>query len=82
MNFIPVFYDQLNQFPVDFFRDELSKGNFMCKLLKRFQEYSKGEEYSLKIKKRIKKLLELIRNKFQYVIDSSEDEEEMPIVVD
>lgn len=54
----------------------------MCKLLKRFQEYSKGEEYSLKIKKRIKKLLELIRNKFQYVIDSSEDEEEMPIVVD
>jgi hypothetical protein len=42
MDFIPVFYDQLNQFPADFFRDELSKDNFICRLLKRLKEYSKG----------------------------------------
>jgi hypothetical protein len=35
MDFIPVFYDQLNQLPIDFFRDELSKGNFTVQLLKR-----------------------------------------------
>ena len=64
MEFIPVFYDQLNQFPADFFIDELSKGNFTCKLLKRLKEYSKGEEFSMKIRKRINKLLELVRKKF------------------
>ena len=64
MDFIPVLYDQLSQFPVDFFRDELSKDNFMCKLLKRLKEYSKGQEYSGKIKKRILKLLEMVNKKF------------------
>ena len=43
MDFIPIFYDQLNQFPNDFFRDELSKDNFMSHLLIRLHEYSRGE---------------------------------------
>lgn len=64
MDFIPVFYDQLSQFPVDFFRDELSKGNFICKVLKRLQEYARGDEYSMRIRKRILKLLEFVENKF------------------
>lgn len=53
MDFIIVFYDQLNQFPNDFFRDELSKDNFIINLLKRLNDYATGPEYSIKIKKRI-----------------------------
>jgi len=53
MDFIPVFYDQLNQFPNDFFTDELSKGNFITPIIKRMHEYVNGEEYSPKIKRRI-----------------------------
>jgi hypothetical protein len=82
MEFIPVFYDQLNQFPADFFRDELSKGNFTTHLLKRLHEYARGDDYSPKIKRRIDKLLLLIKEKFDYVVDSGEeDEEDMPVVV-
>jgi hypothetical protein len=43
MDFIPVLYDQLNQFPADFFRDELSKSSFLCEGLKRLSEYSCGD---------------------------------------
>ena len=82
MDFIPVFYDQINQFPNDFFRDQLSKGNFTVQVLKRLHEYSKGEEYSPKVGKRIEKLLQLVKSKFEFVIDSGdEDEEDQPIVV-
>ena len=42
MDFIPVFYDQLNQFPNDFFTDELSKGNFITPIIKRLHEYAHG----------------------------------------
>ena len=42
MDFIQVFYDQLKQFPNDFFSDELSKNNFSVGLLKRLKEYSTG----------------------------------------
>lgn len=72
MDFIPVFYDQLNQFPADFFRDELSKGNFTTQLLKKLHEYARGDDYSPKIKKRIDKLLLLIKEKFDYIVDSGE----------
>lgn len=83
MDFIPVFYDQLNQFPSDFFRDELSKGNFVCACLRRLHEYSKGEEYNPKIQKRIVKLLQLVTKKFEYTVDSGEeDDEDKPIVVE
>jgi len=64
MDFIPVFYDQLNQFPIDFFRDEISKGSFLCGVMKQLQMYSKGGEYSLKVRKRIKKLLDFLETKF------------------
>ena len=39
------------------------------------KEYSKSTEYSLKIRKRIIKLLELVKNKFEYEAESEEDEE-------
>ena len=74
MNFIPIFYDQLTQFPIDFFRDELSKNNFICPLIKRLRSYSKGKEYSSKISKRIDKLLGMIKNKFDFEVYSEEDE--------
>jgi len=45
MEFIVVLYDQLSQFPADFFRDELSKDNFLCRLLKRLKEYEMNQEY-------------------------------------
>lgn len=72
MDFIPVFYDQLNQFPNDFFTDELSKGNFITPIIKRMHEYVNGEEYSPKIKRRIQKLLKMVREKFGYQVDSGE----------
>jgi uncharacterized membrane protein len=50
--------------------------------LKRLHEYARGDDYSPKIKKRIDKLLLLIKQKFDYVVDSGEeDEEDMPVVV-
>lgn len=64
MDFIQVFYDQLKQFPNDFFSDELSKNNFSVGLLKRLKEYSKGMEYANKIQKRIIKLLDMVQKRF------------------
>ncbi len=64
MDFIQVFYDQLKQFPNDFFSDELSKNNFSVGLLKRLKEYSTGIEYAGKIQKRIIKLLDMVHKKF------------------
>lgn len=75
MDFIAVFYDQLNQFPNDFFRDELSKGNFITQILKRLHEYSKIQDYSQKIQKRIQKLLQMVKTKFEYVIDSGDEDD-------
>jgi hypothetical protein len=43
MDFIAVFYDQLRQFPQDFFIDQLSKGSFLCSSLKRLSEYQLSE---------------------------------------
>src|SRR4051812_27916050 len=57
------------------FRDELSKDNFICRLLNRFKEYSRRTEYPRKIQKRILYSLELIKNNFEHTIDSSDDEE-------
>lgn len=64
MDFIQVFYDQLKQFPNDFFSDELSKNNFSVGLLKRLKEYSIGMEYANKIQKRIIKLLDMVQKRF------------------
>lgn len=64
MDFIQVFYDQLKQFPNDFFSDELSKNNFSVGLLKRLKEYSIGMEYASKIQKRIIKLLDMVQKRF------------------
>jgi hypothetical protein len=82
LDFIPVIYDQLNQFPIDFFRDELSKGSFICHGLTRLKEYT-GHEYSPKIAKRIEKLLQLVKHKFDFVVEEEElDPEDLPAVVD
>lgn len=82
LDFIPVFYDQLNQFPADFFRDELSKGSFICHALTRLKEYT-AEEYSPKIRKRIEKLLQLVKLKFDFAVQENEpDPEDLPAVVD
>jgi len=42
MDFIPVLYEQIDQFPIDFFRDELSKTSFMVGIMKQLKLYSKG----------------------------------------
>jgi hypothetical protein len=39
LEFIVVLYNQISQFPADFFIDELSKDSFMENCLKRLAEY-------------------------------------------
>jgi len=74
MDFIQVFYDQLKQFPNDFFSDELSKNNFSVSLLKRLKEYSTGMEYANKIQKRIIKLLDMVNKKFNVDLEFFDNE--------
>ena len=82
LQFIIVLYNQLKQFPLDFFIDELSKDNFIEGCLKRLKLYAKQIEVNLslqptssvknlkKINKRIHKLLNLLEQHFNYTIDS------------
>jgi hypothetical protein len=74
MDFIQVFYDQLKQFPTDFFSDELSKNNFSVGLLKRLREYSMGVEYASRIQKRIVKLLDMVEKRFSVDLQFLGDE--------
>lgn len=39
LDFIIVFYEQIKQFPKDFFFDELAKGNFFTGCLKNLRTY-------------------------------------------
>lgn len=73
-------YDQLKQFPEDFFYDELGKDNFLCRCFSRLQEYTKDGSISKKTKSRINKLFEMLSSRFQY--SPEEDEEEIPVVVE
>ena len=40
LNFVVVLYEQIKQFPEDFFEDEISKGNFLSKCLNRLKAYT------------------------------------------
>lgn len=80
LEFIVVLYEQFQQFPEDFFRDEISKGNFLCGCLMRLKCYTSEKEVGKKVISRINKVFEMLWKKFRYQVE--EDEEDCPIVVD
>ncbi len=56
LKFIVVLYEQLRQFPKDFFLDEISKDSFLVDCLYRFKEYIVDANIDKKTKGRIEKL--------------------------
>lgn len=80
LSFIAAFYDQLQQFPEDFFFDELSKENFLCECFQTLKFYISESKIGKAAIKRLTKLLELVRNKFKYEVE--ENEEDFPVIVD
>lgn len=80
LEFIAVLYQQLKQFPEDFFVDELAKDNFLTTCLKNLNTYFTEKTVNKKALNRIEKLLVLISDKFGYQ-PAQEEEEESPVIV-
>jgi hypothetical protein len=81
LEFVAVFYEQVRQFPEDFFYDELGKGNFLTSCLRNFRNYEMERTINKKALKRITKLLALVKEQFRYDGKEEMEEEEGPVVV-
>lgn len=73
LEFIAVFYEQVKQFPEDFFIDELAKGNFLTSCFKNLNQYWIEKTVNKKALSRIEKLLALVSEKFSYEPCEEED---------
>lgn len=73
LEFIVVLYEQLRQFPEDFFIDELAKDNFLGACLAKLKIYSTEGAINKKSVGRIDKLLSLVSEKFGYQPVEEED---------
>jgi hypothetical protein len=82
LQFIAVFYEQVRQFPTDFFHDELGKGNFLASCLGNLRTYESERTVNKKAQGRIAKLLALIHDKFHYDPTEGIEDEEQPVVVE
>lgn len=73
--FIVVFYEQLQQFPKDFFVDELSKDSFIADSLKRLYSYISESSTISKTRKRLLALFEMVSTRFNYIPNDDLSEE-------
>lgn len=66
LEFVAVLYEQVKQFPEDFFIDELAKGNFLNSCFRNLNQYCIEKTINKKAMGRIEKLLNLVSEKFGY----------------
>ncbi|CAD8212824.1 unnamed protein product [Paramecium pentaurelia] len=84
IDFIPIFYHQLQQMPNDFFVDPISSSNFIQSCIKNMIELSQNDNPTIirqKLIQRCNKLKELIKIKFVQNAVQMDDEDE-PVVVE
>ncbi|KAI8344021.1 A1 cistron-splicing factor [Chlamydoabsidia padenii] len=84
VDFLDTLQDQLEECPVDFFRDILSENNFIAFMLKNLRDVIPSSSTTLYSK--FNKLKRFLQKRFQWDLpdddDDEEDEDEAPLVVD
>ncbi|KAI8063297.1 A1 cistron-splicing factor [Gongronella butleri] len=84
VDFIDVLEDQLEECPIDFFRDILSENNFIASMLKNLHSALPGAGTDLN--RRFDQLTRFIEKRFNWEIDTGdddlEDDEDAPVIVD
>eukprot|EP00357_Protocruzia_adherens_P028007 CAMPEP_0115014650 /NCGR_PEP_ID=MMETSP0216-20121206/26229_1 /TAXON_ID=223996 /ORGANISM="Protocruzia adherens, Strain Boccale" /LENGTH=346 /DNA_ID=CAMNT_0002384479 /DNA_START=8 /DNA_END=1045 /DNA_ORIENTATION=+ len=89
IDYVPVLYSQMKQLPRDFFKEESTKNNFLCRCISNLLQFQDDEDVSKKLRKRVKKLRTLFISHFETELTDPdqleeflEDEEDRPVIVE
>jgi len=86
LEFIPILYSQLQQFPEDFFIDAISGNNFMNSCLENILSLAQDERVDNKLRGRVRKLESMLKEKFKFNKHNDMEQfdlgEDAPVIVE
>jgi len=83
MKLISEMYFQIREVPNDFFVDIVSSNNFLVTILNQLFAFVRNNTtVDAALRSRMEKFQAHLSEKFQWIFDDSEDEEDKPVVVD